>query len=293
MKLLLVILFLAAPLAAQSVSTGMSFLKIGPSARALGMGEAFTAVSGDLAASFYNPAGLAAARDEVQLMHRAWFAGTTANHLAASASAGDVRFSVSLQSVSVDDIELRTMPGEAAGTFSARNIAIGGSAALRLMEDLWAGVSARFLFEKIFTDEAQGYGLDAGLLYRVNDALTAGVSLQNIGSMSDLRDQPTALPTTLRGGAAWRTQAGAAVALTGAFDIAKTLDDDATHLNIGAEAEYDGMAAVRAGYQTGYESRSVTGGIGLRYAGISVDYAFVPFTGALQSTHTVSLSFLL
>jgi len=293
MKHLLIILLIAAPLSAQSVSTGMSFLKIGTSARALGMGEAFTAVSGDLAASYYNPAGLAAARDEVQLMHRAWFAGTTANHLAASAAAGGVRFGVSLQSVSVDDIELRTMPGEAAGTFSARNIAIGGSAALRLTDDLWAGMSARFLFEKIFTDEAQGYGLDAGLLYRLNGSLTAGVSLQNIGSMSDLRDQPSALPAALRFGASWRSTAGSSFALTGAFDVAKTFDDDATHLNFGAEAEYDGMVALRGGYQTGYESRSLTGGIGLRYAGLAVDYAFVPFTGALQSTHTVSLSFLL
>ena len=38
--------------------SGFSFLKISPSARAAGMGDAFTAIANDVTAIFYNPAGL-------------------------------------------------------------------------------------------------------------------------------------------------------------------------------------------------------------------------------------------
>ena len=38
--------------------SGFSFLKISPSARAAGMGDAFTAVANDVSTIFFNPAGL-------------------------------------------------------------------------------------------------------------------------------------------------------------------------------------------------------------------------------------------
>ncbi|MEL6824560.1 MAG: hypothetical protein AAFP70_22600, partial [Calditrichota bacterium] len=38
-------------------STGLSFLKNGADARAAGMGEAFTAVTSDANATYWNPAG--------------------------------------------------------------------------------------------------------------------------------------------------------------------------------------------------------------------------------------------
>ena len=38
--------------------SGFGFLKISPSARAAGMGDAFTAVANDVTTIFYNPAGL-------------------------------------------------------------------------------------------------------------------------------------------------------------------------------------------------------------------------------------------
>ena len=39
-------------------TTGFQFLKIGPSARAVAMGESFIALANDASAMYYNPAGL-------------------------------------------------------------------------------------------------------------------------------------------------------------------------------------------------------------------------------------------
>ena len=54
-------IFCAATLAfgqAKVGTTGVQFLKIGPSARAVGMAEAFIPVADDVAAVYYNPGGL-------------------------------------------------------------------------------------------------------------------------------------------------------------------------------------------------------------------------------------------
>ena len=52
----------------------MTFLKIGVGAEAIGMGESHVAVTDDLYASYWNPAGLAKLqRPQLALMHNEWF----------------------------------------------------------------------------------------------------------------------------------------------------------------------------------------------------------------------------
>ena len=56
---------------------GGQFLKIGVSARATGMGSAFTGVADDASSVFWNPGGLVNVRgNEVQVSHVVWFADT-------------------------------------------------------------------------------------------------------------------------------------------------------------------------------------------------------------------------
>ena len=60
-------------------SVGMSYLKIGVDARAAAMGEAYTSLAGDAAATYWNPAGLArATANSVVLMHNSWIQGVMA-----------------------------------------------------------------------------------------------------------------------------------------------------------------------------------------------------------------------
>ena len=58
-------------------ATGMAFLKVGIGGRAAAMGGAYSSVSGDATAGYWNPAGLIGIEGkDVVLMHSAWPSGT-------------------------------------------------------------------------------------------------------------------------------------------------------------------------------------------------------------------------
>jgi len=288
------VFILASVLPAQTIGTGLSFLKLGVGARSIAMGEAFSAVTNDHSASFYNPATLRSAeRNEIMLMHKEWIAETSTEYLGATILGDDFHYGFSALSASVNDIEVRTNPGPAIGTFNSQNFSLGFSAALSIDENLAVGAGGKFLYEKIFVDEASGYAIDLGALYRASDNLSIGASVLNIGSMNKLRSESTKLPTTIRLGGSYGTPLNENFSLLGAADAVKTLGDDNTRIHLGAEVLYNELLAVRGGYQIGYEAKAFSTGFGVYYGIVKFDYAFVPFTGTFSSTHTFSLSFLL
>src|SRR5258708_37140292 len=79
----LIVLFLLTPLPLLAQvngagSTSTNFQKIGMGARAVGMGEAFSSVSDDATAVFWNPAGLILAKGtQFNLTHAEWLQGVT------------------------------------------------------------------------------------------------------------------------------------------------------------------------------------------------------------------------
>lgn len=292
-KLMVAVLCMSAAYA-QSGTTGLSFLKLGISARSVAMGDAYTAVYGDHSASFYNPASLGfAGKNEILLMHKNWIAETNTEYLGATILGNEVNAGISLLSTSVNDIEIRLIPGDPVGTFSARNISFGGTIAIRSSDNVSFGASGKMVYEKIFTDEATGYGIDVGALYKIDEHSAIGASILNIGSMSVLRAEPTKLPTSVRIGGSYAMPVSDQFFVTAAMDGVKTLRDSGMHVHLGGEISYQELMYFRAGYQTGYEFHSLSVGAGVTYTSIRFDYAFVPFTGAFNSTHTFSLSFLL
>lgn len=292
----LIMLWLAISLTAygQQINTGLPFLKNGSDARSSGMGETGTAAAGDHSSYSTNPATLSATKQrQLMLSHRAGFADVTVDHIGATLPGETWSFGLSAVTSSVGGIEVRLRPGEPEGTFSARNAAIGAGASYAVSQDLSFGVTGKLLYEKIYVDEASGYAVDAGVLYRVDENISAGASLVNLGSMSALRSASSEVPASLRFGGAYSSGLTEEIALLGAVDIVKTLDDDGTHLHLGFETVYDSILMLRGGYQTGYETRSFTAGIGVRYEMLRVDYSVVPNTGAFVPNHTVSIMFFL
>lgn len=281
-------------LTAQEVGTGLSFLKLGVGARSIAMGEAYTAMTTDHSSLFYNPASLRfATNHELQLMHKEWIAETSSEYLGASVLGENFSYGFSALNTSVGEIEVRTKPGPAEGTFSAQNFALGLTVSFSLDAQIAVGLTGKILYEKIFIDEASGYGFDIGGSYRYSDHLMFGASVLNIGSMNPLRSQSTELPTIIRMGAAYNYSEIDDIALVGAADVVKPLNDNYMHINAGVEATYDQLLSIRAGYKTGYSNTSLSTGFGILYGIMKFDYAFVPFSEGFNSTHTFSFSFLL
>lgn len=279
---------------AVQINTGLPFLKNGTDARTTAIGEAGTAVYGDLTSFYYNPASLRySSQHQLSINHRQGFADVTSDQIGATIPGETFSYGIMAFTTTVGDIEVRQRPGEAEGTFSARNGALGAGIAYSSDNNFSIGVSGKLLYEKIYIDEASGYAFDAGIAYKVTDDISAGISILNLGSMSVLRSVPSELPSTLRLGGSYISAISTELSIVGAADIVKTLDDDGMHLHGGAEAVYNSMFMLRAGYQSGYETRSFSAGAGVRYGILRIDYAFVPMSGAFSPQHAFSLVFFL
>ena len=80
-------LFIMQSAMAQVGQTGLSFLKLGVGARALGMGEAYSAVASDPTATYYNPASLSLSHNsQILFMHKEYVQDTRTEFLAATTS---------------------------------------------------------------------------------------------------------------------------------------------------------------------------------------------------------------
>ncbi len=276
---------------AQAGQTGFSFLKIGVGSRALSMGDASVAAASDPSAVYYNPAALSLSdAPSVLLMHQEWIQGAHTDFLGAATSAGAFHFGLGIASAAVDDIEVRTTPGPALSTFSSRNASIGISGAYDVSPELSLGATGKLLYEKIFLDDASGLAVDLGAVFRVDSSLSLGTSLANLGSVSPLRDEASKLPTILRIGGAYTTPLPALEsAVMVSADFVSMSGEGRSHVHAGGEATFREMFSLRAGYQSGYEARSVSFGMGVRQGMFRFDYAFLPFSLDLGSTHTLSL----
>jgi hypothetical protein len=275
----------------QPGSTGMAFLKSGAGARSLGMGEAFTAIMHDPAGTFYNPATISTnASSDILFMHRQDVQDTKTEYLAATTGWNDFAFGLSINNTSINDIPLRTQPGDPLGTFNAQNASIGLSTSYSIDSSISVGISGKLLYEKIYVDDASGFGIDIGGWYKTPWQVQFGLAINNIGSMSPLLNEQTRLPLIIRAGTAYQfTPRQFPLEIGLSSDVVSFVHDKKTHINFGIETKYQEMLALRFGYQTGYENKNFSAGIGLSYSILQFDYAFVPYNNNFGTANIFSL----
>lgn len=270
-------------------NTGLAFLKLGVGAPSISMGDAYSSLTDDATAVIYNPARLLqGASTNVVLMHSSQMLDLNHNFVA-----GKFKFSekfgmgIGFLQTSINDIEIRNIPGEPEGTFNAEFLAISLSAAYRLSNDLTVGATGKFLYEKIFVDDASGMAFDLGANYIKNNISLSAV-LTNIGSINGLRRDETKLPTAFRLGGGYYHTSGD-IGMRFGLEGYKVLDGGSFHVNAGAEFGYSGIVFLRTGYQTSYENRGLTAGLGLKYKNFNVDYAYVPYSLDFGNSNTFSV----
>ncbi len=289
----------ATPAMAGTGASGMAFLKLGVSSQGVAMGDAMSASASGAAATYYNPAGILTrtpAAPTFMVMHKEWIQDTRSQFIGtAFGLGGNDALGVSVNTTTVSDIEIRTRPGEAQGTFTARDLAVSVSYAHQVADHIRAGVSVRYLYEQILVDEASGVAGDIGVQVDTPfDGLVAGAAIANIGSMNAMRSEDIVLPLLARFGAAYplavpSLDAQARIAVDGLhlFREGRTL------AAFGGELLFADLVAVRAGYQSGSEGRGLSLGGGVRYGIVSVDYAYSKLATALGNGHTIALGLAL
>ncbi|MGD9487104.1 MAG: PorV/PorQ family protein [Calditrichaceae bacterium] len=297
MKKRLIILILIAGLSAglkagEAGGNGMAFLKLDVDARAAGMGGAFTALASDAGASFWNPAGLAAAEGSSMIvMHNQWLLDITQQFAAINFKKGRHNFGVSVNLMTIPGVEIRgNVPDtEPDGNVDAVNISASVSYASTFFGDWLAGITVKYLYEEYYLYSAPGWAMDVGVQKReILSGLDWGFTFRNIGRMSELKKEATSLPVIFRNGFAYKLPfkiIDRKPLLTA--DLEHILDES-TYIRVGAEIDIKEYLSFRSGLMTGNNDTNLSAGIGVKYEKFRFDYAFVPYDYDLGNTHRFS-----
>lgn len=166
-------------------TAGLQFLKLGVDARAIGMGEAYTAVSDDISSVYWNPAGLALRpENQVLFSHTEWVADIQHEFVAASmvTDFGTLALHGSVLHMDYMDVTTEEAFGPTGETFTAYDMAAGLTYSNAFTDKFSFGVTARYLREGLDEYNVNGMSVDIGTLYNTGwKNLTVGMALRNFG----------------------------------------------------------------------------------------------------------------
>lgn len=296
MKRIIIFLIILSPslMFSQGSSQGDVSLKFPMTPFVAATGESFVADPTGLQSILINPANIASGENYVVLFsHTEWIQDIRMEYLSIAAPFSFGALSLSIANTSVDDLELRTVPGPAIGTFNAQSTSFQLTYGIELAQNIRIGIAPKYLYEKIYVDETTGYGIDAGIIYTppVN-GLSLGCSLTNFGSLAAFRNERIDLPSKIRFGGTYLFNLDKIIFRV-ATAFSSELGTSTNHYSIGGEATYEHTVTIRFGYQTGIDTRGFSTGMGIRYSFVTIDYAYIPFSLQVGNSHLISIGLIL
>ncbi|MEW6558268.1 MAG: PorV/PorQ family protein [Elusimicrobiota bacterium] len=287
-------------------TTSAQFLKIGVGARAIGMGEAYGAISDDVNAIYWNPAGLnKLSGKEASLMHCIWFEDINYEHVAYAQPTKMGIFGGAINYLSMNGIEKYNNQGNASGEkFTPTDLAITISYAVKmenisLLENILLGANLKYISSTIDDASASAVALDIGGIYDklqiANRTLQIGLVFQNIGTSMKFSKEDCPLPMNIKVGSAYTLELGGSPLLIG-LDINVPIDNE-IRANLGVEYTRSFKEEFKIGPRLGYKTNNkelgglsgLSVGVGFGFRRYGFDYAWVPY-GDLGITHCISIS---
>lgn len=286
----------AAPLAGQGPGTaGAELLQMSAGTRAAALGGAYTAVSGDPDAIFYNPAAAAWLGAGAGVGYQAYAEDITIGSFSGALDTGPVSIAAGLLFLDAGEISEvvpdpafggergRTTGEEVGATEAAGRIA----AALPLAGGrVAAGLALGFYTSDLAGVSRSAAFVDLGAQLRVAERIAIGAALRNLGTgLGNDEFGDASLPAEARLGATARIPIGPTYGAAAFADGVWGIEEETASLALGAEA---GLlpatgaftAVVRAGATVG-ESDDHLGrlrfGGGLSLGGLALDYTVQAF----------------
>ncbi len=324
---LLIVLLLASNVFAQTTKTGTTatqVLKFNIGPRAIGMGGAFTAISDDITAMYWNPSGTANINsNEAFFNHTSLFSDISHDYAAFATNLSDVGTIGAFVSVlSMDDMLVRTIENpEGTGEFFNYNTFIMGLNYSRFLTSNFAiGFNVKYINENLWHMNSTGFAIDIGTIYKIPifNELRIASSISNFGTKMQLsgRDATVVwpsgagnenlinsnielekfdLPLIFRFGISVDAVKNSTSRVTVGVDAIHP-NDNSEYVNAGLEYSWNEIVNIRAGYNSLFEvdsEKGLTLGFGLNYrifelVKAKIDYAYQKF-GRLNNVHYLSV----
>ena len=298
------IIVLAVSLQAKDINSNagtsaFSFLKINVSARAVGMGGAFTGLANDESALYYNPAGITSIEDPKYIFgyHNYFFDMQSGflGYVKPLSEKRSIGFYLSYLNygsfTATDDL------GNADGEFGGGDLLFAVSLAQKKNHLVSFGATAKFIYETIDSYSATGVAMDLAVKYTSDRGkFGAGFMLQNLGTqLSALGETKDKLPTTIRSGVSIIPK-GLPMTLTS--DLILPFDNDlifaigVDYFNFEPFYIRMGWNSFGSNYKATNSDASLTGmsfGCGFDVKKMQVSYAFTP-SADLGDSHRITIT---
>jgi hypothetical protein len=305
----LIVLALVALVPVQSMATepfakvgtyALQFLKIPVSPRGVAMGNAFTAISNDATATYWNPAGMVdITRTSISINHTWWPADINLDYASAVFTLPFVpgQWGVSARALSMDPQVERTifLPDGTGQTFDAGDMSFGLSYAKFFTDKFSSGATVHFIHSGLAEKSVNTFSVDFGLIYRIGLwGMRLGMLIQSLGSKVDYDDRESKMPTIFKVAMAATPYAQGVNSLQGVFEFTHPSDNQ-ERLNMGAEYSFNQFFYLRGGWTFNSDAEGLTAGLGLKIntsqtSDLVLDYSWNEM-GFLGDVNRISVAF--
>ncbi len=252
---------------------GFQFLKISQGARAVAMGDAYTAVADDINAMFWNPAGLTAIRGTAwTATYTKWLADSYTFSGAAAFNTGTARggvLGVSVVAYQPPEMEETTIfqPQGTGQKVSAGDLAIGVVYALKMTDKFSFAARVSWINQTLYTESLSSISIDVGTYFFTGfRSLRIGMAMKHFGPDKTARDSKFIMPLNYNVATAMEVigEKGDPGYLTVSAESVFAADYE-LRAHAGAEAWFQNIFALRAGYKFNYDTDSFSAGAGVNY----------------------------
>jgi hypothetical protein len=160
------------------------FMRMGAGARTLAMGNAYTALEGDIYSSYFNPAGLAVMDNrEFSFSYRYLSMDRKFRYIAYGSPVGpDAGFAITWLNAGTESIEGRDLNGRSTGLLKDDRNSFTVSFAKELNRWVSLGLNTKLAFWKLGGEDARAFGFDLGIIARPLSGLTTALVVRDINS---------------------------------------------------------------------------------------------------------------
>ncbi|MDE2998993.1 MAG: PorV/PorQ family protein [Gemmatimonadota bacterium] len=252
--------------------SGMQFLKIGQGARAVGMGDAYTAVADDINAIFWNGAGLvhvervAYQANWTRFLLDTQLYSATAVWNTRSARGEVLGLSVISHNPKPSKETTIYQPNGTGQDVVVHNISVGLLYAIKFTDKFSFSAKANYVQEKLYTVKTTGFTVDVGsFFYTGFRSLRIAMAFKNFGPDRTSGDRAYLMPLVYNIGVAAEVygEKGDPSYLTASVESAFFVDFE-QRWHFGAELWLQNALALRAGWKWNYDLESIAVGAGVK-----------------------------